>query len=82
MVRVELSADGDASWIEARLLGSAQPWTWRLWEAEIEVARGRHSLAVRAVDSAANSQPAAIDQVWNFKGYMNNAWHRVDVVCE
>jgi sulfite oxidase len=79
VARVEVSADGGASWTEAQLLGDARAWTWRLWEAEVEMTRGRRTLIVRAVDSAANSQPPSVDQVWNFKGYMNNAWHRVDI---
>jgi hypothetical protein len=34
-------------------------------------------ICVRAWDSAANTQPEDPENVWNFKGYMNNAWHRV-----
>jgi Mo-co oxidoreductase dimerisation domain len=34
-------------------------------------------VCVRAWDSAANTQPENPENVWNFKGYMNNAWHRV-----
>jgi len=40
---------------------------------------GRHQLVVRAMDTAANTQPSETMQVWNFKGYANNAWHRVEV---
>ena len=40
---------------------------------------GRHELAVRAWDSAGQTQPALPDQAWNFKGYLSAAWHRVTV---
>jgi sulfite oxidase len=33
----------------------------------------------RAYDTAANAQPERLESVWNFKGYMNNAWHRVPI---
>jgi hypothetical protein len=39
--------------------------------------RHAHALAVRAWDTAANTQPATAAEIWNFKGYMNNAWHRI-----
>jgi len=77
--RVDLSIDGGRTWREARLGETVSPWTWRLWSAEVELPAGEVELVVRAWDSAANSQPERIDQVWNFKGYMNNAWHRVKV---
>ena len=32
MTRVELSTDGGKSWQEAKLLGSAEPFIWRLWD--------------------------------------------------
>lgn len=79
IARVEVSADGGARWQQAELLGQPACWTWRLWQARIELPPGRHELLVRAWDSAAHTQPSEICQVWNFKGYMNNAWHRVAV---
>jgi sulfite oxidase len=33
----------------------------------------------RAYDTAANTQPENPAPLWNFGGYMNNAWHRVAV---
>lgn len=77
--RVEVSADGGACWQQAELLGQPEPWTWRLWQARVDLPPGQHTLAVRAWDSAAQTQPSEICQVWNFKGYMNNAWHRIAV---
>jgi sulfite oxidase len=41
---------------------------------------GAHQLIVRAWDSAGCTQPEDVRQVWNWKGYVNNAWHRVNVV--
>ncbi len=82
VARVDVSVDGDQSWITADLLGDARPWTWRFWRAGLSLTPGEHQLAVRAVDSAANTQPENARSIWNFKGYTNNAWHRVTVMAE
>jgi sulfite oxidase len=82
VARVELSADGGATWKEATLLDEPRPFVWSLWEAQIDLPVGRHQLVVRATDSAGRQQPASVREVWNFKGYMNNAWHRVDIQVE
>lgn len=78
--RVEVSADDGRTWTEATLLGEAQPWGWRLWEAEVALRPGLQTLVARAADAAGHGQPAGLAETWNFKGYMNNAWHRVAVV--
>ncbi len=79
VVRVDVSADGGVTWTEAELLGDPQPWAWRLWQAQLRIAPGERELVVRALDSAANIMPESTYSLWNFKGYMNNAWHRVRV---
>lgn len=80
--RVEVSADGGARWEAAHLVGEAHPWAWRFWEASLRLDPGRRQIAVRAEDSTGAAQPADPAAVWNFKGYVNNAWHRVTVDVE
>ena len=77
--RVDITCDGGRSWVQATL-GKSEPWAWRLWHAEVQLERGSQQFAVRAWDSAANTQPEQYRDVWNFKGYMNNAWHRIDLI--
>lgn len=48
-------------------------------EGAVELVPGAHTLAVRAQDATGEPQPAASRDVWNVKGYLTNAWHRVDV---
>lgn len=82
VARVDVSADGGGHWQAAELEPADSPWAWQLWWAQISLASGGHQLVVRAVDSSANSMPEALRTIWNFKGYVNNAWHRVNVYAE
>jgi sulfite oxidase len=83
VARVEVSTDGGRTWAVAALDPErpGQPedtrWAWRFWEAELDLPPGSHEVVCRAWDSAAQTQPEHPAQVWNFKGYANNAWHRV-----
>ena len=76
--RVEVSADNGSSWIVADL-ERAPVGVWRFWNATVELDQGPHELVCRAWDSAANTQPENPADVWNFRGYMHHAWHRVRV---
>lgn len=86
ILRVELSADGGATWQEADVF--RQPgrprnanWSWALWEAEVPVSSrsGEVELICKAVDSSQNQQPENYKGSWNVRGLMANAWHRVTI---
>jgi sulfite oxidase len=79
--RVEVSADHGATWAIAEHR-PAPAGVWCHWRARLPLAEGSHELICRAWDSSANCQPEDPAQLWNFKGYMNNAWHRVRVWCQ
>ncbi len=76
---VEVSADAGQTWSPARITRKGETWTWSHWEAELELPPGRHVLAVRATDGSGTAQPPTLGEIWNVKGYNNNAWHRVAV---
>ncbi|MBE7159485.1 MAG: sulfite oxidase, partial [Rhodospirillales bacterium] len=87
--RVEISEDDGANWTRAELFppptDSAQTgdeesgrWSWRFWRAELSAAENAPvQISVRAWDTTGNTQPEATAPLWNFKGYANNAWHRI-----
>jgi sulfite oxidase len=77
--RVEVSADGGATWANARLTSPERRFVWRLWEARVTLTRGACELVCRAFDSSGAAQPARAADVWNARGYLNNSWHRVAV---
>ena len=75
--RVDVSADGGASWAEAEIvrdLDSRLAWIgWRhTWQP---TAPGTYVLCCRARDEAGNEQP--LDAPWNLGGYANNSVQRV-----
>lgn len=77
--RVELSTNDGLTWAEVTVDPADDRWTWRLWRARVELAPGRHRLVVRAWDMEGRTQPATIEETWNVKGYLNNAWFRMDL---
>ncbi len=80
VMRVDVSMNGGRDWMQAELERDADaPWSWTFWTATLDLPKGEHELAVRAWDSAGQTQPAFPDDTWNFKGYLSAAWHRVRV---
>ncbi|HKF77132.1 MAG TPA: molybdopterin-dependent oxidoreductase [Candidatus Dormibacteraeota bacterium] len=79
VARVDVSVDDGQSWTGAELLGPDEPGAWRLWRAELNLEEGERQIVARALDSSANIQPDQPGPLWNFRGYVNNAWHRVTI---
>lgn len=78
--RVELSTDGGQTWTRATFLTNNQDSiTWRLWEGRVDIQPTTTHIIARAIDSAGNKQPRDTQEIWNFKGYANNAWHKVRI---
>jgi sulfane dehydrogenase subunit SoxC len=77
--RVEVSANGGATWSNARLGPQVSEWAWHSWEWDWEPREpGAYELCCRATDSAGNAQP--LEPPWNLGGYANNEVQRVPVV--
>ncbi|KAH9514890.1 hypothetical protein Btru_021275 [Bulinus truncatus] len=85
IIRVDVSSDGGKTWTEAKLKPNGQtPYTsyaWTLWEADIPLPKDakKMTLVAKAVDVSYNVQPDSVEGVWNLRGVLNNAWHRVNV---
>ncbi|HUA69456.1 MAG TPA: sulfite oxidase, partial [Solirubrobacteraceae bacterium] len=77
VARVDVSLDGGASWSQAELLEDLGRWAWRHWRITFNLAPGEHQLLVRAWDSSAATQPEDEADLWNPKGYVNNARPRI-----
>ncbi|KAH6667070.1 sulfite oxidase [Plectosphaerella plurivora] len=66
-------------------------WTWRRWhydgimplgDASSEPGSRCSTLLVKATDEVYNSQPDQHDAIWNLRGNLANAWHRLKVCSE
>lgn len=78
--RVEVSCDGGANWHEAEIAARADSrWSWTFWSVILDLPPGDRELVARSFDDAGACQPEDCREVWNFKGYLANAWHRVAV---
>jgi sulfane dehydrogenase subunit SoxC len=75
--RVEVSADGGASWVDAALAEPLGPAAWTGWSHTWTAEPGEHELCSRATDATGRRQPDA--PPWNVGGYANNAVQRVAV---
>ena len=79
VVRVDVTADGGATWVQADLEAQPSPWSWRFWHTSLHVPAGPVQITARAWDSTAAVQPEHPATVWNPKGYINNSWPTVTV---
>jgi sulfite oxidase len=79
VARVDVSADGGATWAAGELLEDQGPWAWRRFRATVELAPGVAELVARAWDDAGATQPERPETVWNPGGYANTAAPRVRV---
>lgn len=78
IAKVEISTDGGASWIPAKLGHEQAHYAWRLWSYDWKPERGGdYSIQSRATDTQGRTQPAAAG--WNPSGYLNNAVDQVKI---
>lgn len=88
IVRVDISLDGGKTWSTANLKGPEQQpnraWAWSLWQATVPIPEGVNKLDIvcKAIDSSYNVQPDTVAPIWNLRGVLSNAWHRVNVTVE
>lgn len=76
---VEVSVDDGVTWYTATLHGDPIPFTWRFWSLELALPAGAYALRARVHDTLGTRQADTARDIWNFRGYMNNAQHRVEI---
>ncbi|XP_017009831.2 sulfite oxidase, mitochondrial [Drosophila takahashii] len=88
IVRVDLTNDEGASWHVAELeqedIPDGRHYGWSLWTARLPVSEeqrkaGDVEIWAKAVDSAYNVQPEKFEHIWNLRGVLANAYHKVKV---
>ena len=80
--RVDVSADGGKTWVDASLSKPPQPrgrnWAWTQWQVQFKRA-DELNLVCKAVDSSYNTQPDGFDGVYNARGVLVSAWQKLKV---
>ncbi|XP_045459962.1 sulfite oxidase, mitochondrial [Melitaea cinxia] len=84
VLRVDVSADGGRSWREARLRSHPSPpnqhYSWTLWTIDLPTRGDKQmELWVKATDSNFNTQPEKFDDIWNIRGILSNAYHKIKI---
>jgi hypothetical protein len=78
IAKVDVSIDGGASWLPARLTGPVHRFAWRRFEADVTLDRQEtHTVLSRATDEHGVAQPLV--PRWNPSGYLWNAPDRIDI---
>lgn len=68
VAKVEVSGDGGATWVAARLGADAGKYSFRRFDAVVSPARGAAALLARCTNTAGAVQ--AMTPIWNPSGYM------------
>ncbi|KAL1461470.1 hypothetical protein WDU94_013363 [Cyamophila willieti] len=87
IVRVDVTIDQGRTWHVAKFMGQdkqaplTRHWGWTLWQATIPVEPNTKEVEIwsKAVDASYNTQPESFSNVWNLRGVLANAYHRVRV---
>ncbi|XP_059046931.1 sulfite oxidase [Achroia grisella] len=91
ILRVDVTAchvtagTGPPHWEEATLASDPAPprlhYAWTLWTARLPVppAVKQVEIRVKATDSNFNTQPERFEDIWNIRGILSNAYHRITV---
>lgn len=88
IIRVDVTKDQGKSWLTANLVAQdteakeGRHWAWTLWSLELPVDRYKEKeieIWAKAVDAAYNVQPESFENIWNLRGVLGNAYHRIKV---
>ncbi|KAI1440531.1 Oxidoreductase, molybdopterin-binding domain-containing protein [Annulohypoxylon stygium] len=90
--RVDISLDGGITWDQAQLIDDSDQergnkvWCWKRWKYEtglsdiVKASKGesKTTFVIKATDDAYNTQPETHKSIYNPRGNLATAWHRVD----
>ncbi|KAK8121783.1 Sulfite oxidase [Apiospora sp. TS-2023a] len=90
--RVDISLDNGKNWDQAKLVDDtahekgSKAWCWKRWtyegavplEHEGDEHEAKTTFVVKATDDAYNTQPQCYKSIFNLRGNLATAWHRVE----
>ncbi|MCJ1404958.1 hypothetical protein MMC11_008184 [Xylographa trunciseda] len=81
IVRVDVSTDDGKTWdqaeIEHHATAGSKDWSWKRWRYTASKGSIGSMVVVKAVDEAYNCQPETYGPIYNVRGNLASAWHRV-----
>ncbi|KAH8193879.1 hypothetical protein TruAng_011959 [Truncatella angustata] len=89
--RVDVSLDGGQTWGQATFLddthqeAGTKKWCWKRWTYQgalpetTDTQAGVATFVVKATDEAYNTQPQSYTSIYNLRGNLATAWHRLEV---
>lgn len=89
IIRVDITGDRGNTWHVADLeqlkddhdISAGRHFAWSLWTVRIPLDKGQKEIEIwsKAVDSNYNCQPETFKNIWNLRGVVGNAYHRIKV---
>ncbi|XP_017889774.1 sulfite oxidase [Ceratina calcarata] len=87
IVRVDVTNDQGETWHTANLdaedtnAKDGRHWSWTLWSIDLPVQKGWKETEIwaKAVDASYNVQPETVKNIWNLRGFLCNAYHKIKV---
>lgn len=83
IIRVDISQDEGKTWDQADLIKDeymgSKAWCWKRWRyTGVRNISGKTSFLVKATDNTYNTQPQSYTSIFNPRGNLATAWHRVE----
>ncbi|KZC12435.1 putative sulfite oxidase, mitochondrial [Dufourea novaeangliae] len=90
IIRVDVTNDQGKTWHTANLYAEdvnakeGRHWSWTLWNIDLPVNKDWKETEIwaKAVDASYNVQPESFRNIWNLRGLLCNAYHKVKVKLE
>lgn len=90
IIRVDVTNDQGETWHTANLDAEdnnakiGRYWSWTLWSVDLPVKKELKEMEIwtKAVDASYNIQPESIKNIWNLRGFLCNAYHKIKVKLE
>jgi len=90
IIRVDVSINDGDSWQTAELVPNGQEdgrsWAWTFWKTTVKLPKRQTPLRIpftlisKATDSHHNTMPDTLKGLINPRGYLNNQWHRIQLM--
>ncbi|KAK2588288.1 hypothetical protein KPH14_004309 [Odynerus spinipes] len=87
IIRVDVTSDQGNTWHTADLIEQDRDakegryWSWTFWNINlpVDVKSKEVEIWAKAVDASHNVQPETVKNIWNLRGFLCNAYHKIKV---